>query len=186
MADEKYDIDPSTDKEQSGCRFVSTGPEADAIDYNCERLFAAMESFCGDKQIIPELPQDADEEADELDALFDDEEFPQPFIDLIYNNIDDIFKSSNNSAVIEFTFNVAFSLIFENPAQLNTNIDKLSSILSNQSEEFSKLNIKLFSYLPLKTHKISISWLIKNRQKKFIIFLSLHSMQNTAKKKNMH
>eukprot|EP00486_Rosalina_sp_Unknown_P016512 CAMPEP_0201593536 /NCGR_PEP_ID=MMETSP0190_2-20130828/191112_1 /ASSEMBLY_ACC=CAM_ASM_000263 /TAXON_ID=37353 /ORGANISM="Rosalina sp." /LENGTH=198 /DNA_ID=CAMNT_0048052761 /DNA_START=30 /DNA_END=623 /DNA_ORIENTATION=- len=149
MSEEKFDVDPSTDIDQSGCRFVSEGDAADALEYNCERLFASMESLCPDKELIPPLPDDEeeDEEADILDPLFDAEDYPQPFINLVYDNTKEMFNSSTNANTIEFVFNVVFSLIFENADQLNENIDRISQILSTQSEEFNRLNIKLLCLL---------------------------------------
>eukprot|EP00484_Ammonia_sp_Unknown_P006812 CAMPEP_0197072262 /NCGR_PEP_ID=MMETSP1384-20130603/210008_1 /TAXON_ID=29189 /ORGANISM="Ammonia sp." /LENGTH=522 /DNA_ID=CAMNT_0042511079 /DNA_START=31 /DNA_END=1597 /DNA_ORIENTATION=- len=147
MAEEKYVADASQDIEQSGVHFVSI--EAGANEYFCERLFVAMEHFCGEKQLIEPLPDNAPEDADELDPLFDAEDFPQPFINLIYENTADIFKAGNEaqSNIIEFTFNVVFSLIFENQPSLDSNIEQLSTILSSQSDAFSRVNIKLLCLL---------------------------------------
>ena len=146
--DEKYE--PTTDIEQSGVRFVASQPSEIAIEATCERLFFCVESFCGGRQIVKDptpQPEDSeDEEGDRLDPLFNDDNYPQPFIELIYENKSDIFKAESNKKVIDFTFNCAFSIIFEQPENLNTNIDKLSIILSNQSEEFNKINIKLFRF----------------------------------------
>ena len=174
MSDEKFDVDPATDVDQSGCRFVAEGDAADALEYNCERLYASLEALCPDKELIPPLPdnEEEDEEADMLDPLFDAEDFPQPFINLVYDNTNEIFNPSSNTNVIEFTFNVTFSLIFENPDQLNENIDRLSQILTTQSEEFNQLNIKLFSCFIIKfylTHHQFIS---------IIHYSSLHSICN--------
>lgn len=150
MSDEKYES--VMDIEQSGVRFVSNQPPDIAIEANCERLFFCVESFCGGRQIVKEPPspqnnEDDEEEGDRLDPLFDDDNYPQPFIELIYENESDIFKAESNKKVIDFTFNCAFSIIFERKESLNSNIDKLSLILSNQSEEFNKLNIKLFGLI---------------------------------------
>jgi len=81
------------------------------------------------------------------DPLFDDDNYPQPFIDLIYENATDIFKTDNDKSIIEFVFNCAFSIIFEQPSFLNANLEKLCVILSQQSDEFNKLNIKLLCLL---------------------------------------
>eukprot|EP01083_Nonionella_stella_P221137 790399_1 len=129
MSEEKYDS--SIDVHQSGVRFVSTESGDAATDFNCERLCYAIESLCHGRKIVQDLPpspeedDEEEEEGDRLDPLFDSDDFPQPFVELIYSNIDDIFIKDNNIVIIEFIFNCAYSLLFENIETLNTNIDKL-------------------------------------------------------------
>eukprot|EP01083_Nonionella_stella_P073687 199481_1 len=147
MSDEKYEA--ANDVEQSGVRFTGT---EDNIDFTCERLCFAVESFCGGRLIVPELSADQagdedEEPMDRLDPLFDSDDFPQDFIQLIYDNVGDIFKPNSNHKTIEFVFNCAFGILFENTNTLQSNIDALSNILSTQSEPFNKLNIKLLCLL---------------------------------------
>eukprot|EP00485_Elphidium_margaritaceum_P003655 CAMPEP_0202699476 /NCGR_PEP_ID=MMETSP1385-20130828/12711_1 /ASSEMBLY_ACC=CAM_ASM_000861 /TAXON_ID=933848 /ORGANISM="Elphidium margaritaceum" /LENGTH=471 /DNA_ID=CAMNT_0049356437 /DNA_START=48 /DNA_END=1463 /DNA_ORIENTATION=- len=165
MEEEKSLFVLSKAARDSAVRFVST--DVDPVDYCCERLFEAVQNCCGDKSIVPPLPAvadaDPDAEVDELEPLFDAEDFPQPFINLVYDNASDIFRPGQQASVIEFAFNVTFSfLLIEsnddgNAYKADANIDKLSVLLSSQREEFSRLNLKLlcllFNTLPAKHEK---------------------------------
>merc|ERR1719203_1481284 len=102
---EEQKYNSMTDIEQSGVRFVSNQPSDIAIEASCERLFFCVESFCGGRQIVKDLTpapnaddddEEEEEEGDRLDPLFDDENYPQPFIELIYENEKDIFKEEES------------------------------------------------------------------------------------------
>ena len=150
MASEEEEVyDAAIDTELSGVRFATVESHDAALDYSCERLYTAVKAFCGDKEILPPPPEAAEDEEDppdELEPLFDADDFPQPFIDLVYDNLEDIFKSGSDQKLIDFLFNVVFSLLFDNKDTIQSNIEQIATVLSSQSEEFNKTNLKLYVF----------------------------------------
>ena len=145
---EEYDA--SVDTELSGVRFATVEDHDAALDYNCERLYTTVQYFCGDKEILPPapepVPEDEEDPPDELEPLFESDDFPPPFIQLVMDNLEDIFKAENDQKIIDFLFNVVFSLLFENKETIHSNIEQTAAILSSQSDEFNKINLKLYVF----------------------------------------
>jgi len=144
MAEEEEEYDPAVDTDLSGVRFATLEDPESALDYNCERLYTVVQHFCGDRNILPPTPEDAE---DELEPFFDSDDFPQPFIKLVTDNLADIFKPGADQKLIDFLFNVVFSVLFENKSVVQSNIEQMATILSSQSEEFNKTNLKLLCLL---------------------------------------
>ena len=129
----------------SGVRYSGIGQQSDEIDI-AEELLGCIREL----PLLLKFKDKMFEEHDKMIVNVSDapDESLQPVMNVIFENtnvIEAIFDLNNKYDEIEFIFNCIFALLpYVTDNDFINNINKLSKILSQQSKEFTQINVKLY------------------------------------------